>query len=70
MVHYYLDLKQTPDASFLYFFFNPIPYFLPYRKKTDAGLLKWKQGCNLLLGLTIISLAMNIIMGLIIYAKY
>lgn len=69
-LHYYLDLRHQRSGNFLYTLLTPGMYFRRYTQPVDAGFEGMKRLCNLALLLTIISLAVNFMVGLGINRRY
>ncbi len=47
---------------------SPGYYLRPYRSSVDPSAAKWKYLCNSCLVLSVVSLVLNIVIGLAIYA--
>jgi hypothetical protein len=69
VLHYYIAYKNNSATNFLYSLSAPLEYFGFYRKMVPENFLKIKQICNRLLSATLISLIVNLLLGLAIYFK-
>jgi len=67
IVHYYLDHLQGKNLGLGSMLLMPLQYISLYSSKVNSENIRLKLLCNFLLLLTFISLAANIIFGLLIY---
>jgi hypothetical protein len=67
-LHFYIDSAHHRSAGLGGLLVMPLLYMRPYSSEVRADYLKWKYLCNSFLWLTVLSLVLNIIFGILIYA--
>ena len=67
LMHYYLEYLHDRTSGIDSILITPLQYLLPYRQHVNQEHLTLKHWCNFFFTIGIISLALNIIVGILIY---
>jgi hypothetical protein len=67
ILHIYLDYILSKKVWLAWL--TPLKYFLPYKVKVVGKYAWWKSACNFLLWLSVFSLFLNAMAGLLIYMQ-
>ena len=66
-LQYYLDNLHNRAFGFIYSWLTPKQYFLPYKQAVESKYAQLKYLCNLFFKIAVVSLLVNLIVGLIIF---
>lgn len=67
VLHYYLDGRHLRSLGLMSLLISPGYYLRPYRSSVDPSAAKWMYLCNSCLVLSVVSLVLNMVIGLAIY---